>query len=201
MNAGPLIAAALGLIVSSTAFAQAPADAPAGTTGLCKDGSYTAGANKRSACRGHKGVKDWYAADTAPTATTTATAAPAATPAGPPPSGSTGLCKDGSYTTGTNKRSACRGHKGIKDWYAGTTPAPAASESTPAAMPAQRATPPATPAAAPGGGAGQVWVNTNSHVYHCPGDRWYGKTKSGQYESEAQAKSEGDRPDHGKACS
>ncbi len=38
-----------------------------------------------------------------------------------------------------------------------------------------------------------VWVNTNSGVYHLEGERWFGRTRSGQYECERAAKAEGDR--------
>ena len=38
-----------------------------------------------------------------------------------------------------------------------------------------------------------VWVNSNSGVYHLEGERWFGRTKSGQYECEKAAKAEGDR--------
>ena len=32
-----------------------------------------------------------------------------------------------------------------------------------------------------------VWVNTDSHIYHKEGSRYYGKTKQGKYMSEADA--------------
>jgi hypothetical protein len=62
---------------------------------------------------------------------------------------------------------------------------------SPVAAPATAATTAATPAA--GGGHGLVWVNTETHVYHKEGSRFYGKTKKGKYVSEADAIKEGDR--------
>ena len=116
----------------------------------------------------------------------------------------TATCKDGTSFTGTKRAGACRGHGGVQSWGEATSganapsqPAGANAPSQPAAQPApttsQRATP--TPA-----GSGQVWVNTASKVYHCAGTRWYGKTKQGSYMSEAEARAQGARPDHGKAC-
>lgn len=48
---------------------------------------------------------------------------------------------------------------------------------------------------------GRVWVNTNSGVYHCPGTRYYGNTKRGEFLEESVATSQGYRPAHGAACS
>ena len=155
-----------GLFTSFASLAAAPvappADAPAGSTGLCKDGTYYSGAEKKGACKGHKGVKDWYGA--APVAKgetkTEPKAAAAKTPAAP------------------------------------ATPTPAAS---PAGSKKTAAMAPAT-TPAPGGGPGMVWANDTSKVYHCSGDKWYGKTKHGEYLSEADAKAKGFKPDHDKAC-
>jgi hypothetical protein len=112
------------------------------------------------------------------------------------PASVTATCKDGSSFSGTTRSGACRGHGGVQTWGSATTApaatAPAPTPSTPSA---------ASPTAAAGGGAGQVWVNTASKVYHCPSDRYYGKTKQGTYMTEAAAKAAGDRPSNGKACS
>lgn len=220
-----LMAVAAGLLAAQVAVAQAPA----GSTGQCKDGTYSTAASKQGACRGHQGVKEWYAAG-APASP--AAAAPAAAPksaaaaasaAGPKPANATGLCNDGTYATSTSKSAGCRGHQGVKEWYAAAAPAAAAPAApmapaktaaapTPAAAPATSAAPAASTKASPaskaasmtqaaGGGPGLVWVNTDSNVYHCYGTTYYGKTKQGSYMSEADAKAKGAHADHGHACS
>jgi hypothetical protein len=145
------------MIVSQAGVAQAPAGAPAGATGLCNDGSYWTGASKSGACRGHKGVKTWYASTSAAPAAAAAPATPAAAPANPTPP---------------------------------AAPSPKSKAATPTST---------TPA--PGGGPGLVWLNTSTKVYHCQGTKYYGTTKAGAYMTEAAAKAKGAHPDAGKPCS
>lgn len=172
MKTAVAIVFAAGLLAAAAAQAKtAPADAPAGTTAQCKDGSWFSGAEKKGACSGHKGIKDWYgAADEKKTV-----AAPA--------------------KTETPKADAAK-----VDAPKAAAAAPAKDASTKTAT--ARKTPPKAEdvVAKPGGGPGLVWVNESSKVYHCQGDKWYGKTKQGEYMSEADAKAKGIKGDHGKAC-
>ncbi len=151
----------------------------------------------------------------------------AQTPAGQltKPSNATGQCKDGTYSTASSKSGACRGHNGVKDWYAAAAlaagaPASPAPQATPVTVastaPSRSAATAGTPTsqtaskgpkanlankpAAAGGAPNLVWVNTGTNVYHCYGTDFYGKTKAGSYMSEADAKAKGARPDHGNAC-
>jgi hypothetical protein len=173
--------------------APSPGPAPADATGVCNDGTYSTTATKKGACRGHKGVKEWYAA--APEASTakgstSKSASPTAAPTsasvsspGTAPADATGVCNDGSYSTSATKKGACRGHEGVKEWYAAAASAGKAVTQTEAAAPAQGTAPgtattvpaahqseptsphqQATTSIAPGGGAGQVWLNTSTNA-------------------------------------
>jgi hypothetical protein len=126
----------------------------------------------------------------------------------------TATCKDGTTFSGTTRKGACHGHKGVATWDTqAATMSPAAATGAAAASPPASAPPSsmapansmatnsAHPPAAKTGAPGQVWVNTASKVYHCPGTRYYGKTKQGEYMSEFDAKAAGDHPSNGKACS
>jgi hypothetical protein len=68
-------------------------------------------------------------------------------------------------------------------------PRPAASP-----VPAGRTTEEAANPPAPGGGHGQVWVNTETGVYHREGSRFYGTTRKGKYMTEQDAKQAGYKP-------
>jgi hypothetical protein len=53
---------------------------------------------------------------------------------------------------------------------------------------------------APGAAPDKVWYNAASKVYHCPNDRYYGRTKEGKYMSEAEAKAAGAHGPRGQNC-
>jgi hypothetical protein len=168
MLAGTALAVTV-MIASQAGVAQVPAGAPAGTTGLCNDGTYWTGASKSGACRGHKGVKTWYAGSAAAPTT-------AATPTAPTPAN-------------TAKPAAP------------AAPAPAAPAPAAAPPPKTKTTTSTSTTPAAGGGPGLVWLNTSTKVYHCYGTKYYGTTKAGAYMSEADAKAKGAHADAGKPCS
>lgn len=198
------VAIGLGALLCQGVYAQDSAS----HTALCKDGTYYDGTTHKGACKGHQGVKEWLdktaaKSDTKSDAKSTTAAAAA-------------------DDTTTKK------HHRKKDADTATTTAPAADAKTAAtaaaptaAAPAATATTAATAATAakeetkakhtpptpakdivakPGGGPGFVWVNSESKVYHCQGDEWYGKTKQGSYMSAADAEKAGAHAAHGKAC-
>lgn len=104
------------------------------------------------------------------------------------------VCKDGTSYSGATLKGACHSHGGIDKKSASKASAASSISAAPITAAAS------TVAPAAGGGVGKVWVNNNTKVYHCPNDKYYGKTKNGAYMSEADAKAKGFHPDHGKAC-
>lgn len=118
-----------------------------------------------------------------PAAEPAAKAAPA--PAAAKADMQTFVCKDGSTMSAASSKGACSGRKGIDQ----QATAKAAAGAKPAST------------AAPGGGAGKVWANEDSKIYHCHGTRFYGTTKNGKYMSEADAKAAGMHGANNKSCS
>ena len=74
--------------------------------------------------------------------------------------------------------------------------AKAERKARPAATPAPagRTTEEAANPPASGGGHGQVWVNTETGVYHREGSRFYGTTRKGKYMTEQDAIQAGYKP-------
>lgn len=121
-------------------------------------------------------------------------------------------CKDGSYSPHGGP-TACKDHGGMegpsqpsahhRSGSASASSEQAASASKGSSTRMASVTSRSKPVAreqAPGGGPGMVWADSQSRRYHCPGDRQYGRTRHGEYMSEADAKSKGYQPRQGKAC-
>lgn len=126
-----------------------------------------------------------------------AEAATAANPAASPaasPKGKHAHAKAGAVAVASPSASASPAKFNLGDMFKPKTSTAAASPA--AAAPASAkgtSAKAATKAPAPGGGHGLVWVNTESHVYHKEGSRFYGTTKNGKYMTEAEAVKAGNK--------
>ena len=142
------------LLAATSAYA---ADAPAGASALCNDGTYSSTTTKRGACGHHGGVKRWLETSTA--AKPAGRAAAAAKP-----NDATGECGDGTYTTAANRRGACSKHGGVKEWYA--SGGGAAAEPEEHAAPTKRDTAGSASDGAPSGASAQCNDGSYSHSEH-----------------------------------
>jgi len=121
-----------------------------------------------------------------------ASPSPAASPAGSPKA-KRGAKKE-AMAAAHPTPSTSPGKFNLGDLFKPKTSTTAASPAAAGPAPAKGAsTQGATKAPAPGGGHGLVWVNTETHVYHKEGSRFYGTTKKGKYMTEAAAIKEGDK--------
>ncbi len=131
MTARRLLASA-GLMVMVSGYLFAQGAPPKGSTGKCKDDTYTTSAHKKGACSKHGGVTEWYAgtgAGTPPAAVPLPSPKPPAprpSPAPAPaptgvapagaPAGATAQCNDLTYSMSQHRKGTCSRHKGVKTW-------------------------------------------------------------------------------------
>lgn len=190
-----LLGLAVGTLVALGAASSLAAQAPEGATAKCKDDSYSTSTSHRGACKGHGGVAEWLSTAKATKAKSSkkskseakaAATETAAAPAGPAPAGATAACKDGSYSTSSSHRGACKGHGGVSDWLTKTetkskTKSKEAKAAESEAAPAAEAAAPAAPAApahaataaksapsgaAPGDATAECKDGSYSHAHH-----------------------------------
>jgi hypothetical protein len=101
-----------------------------------------------------------------------------------------GATKRGKYLSEQDARD--QGYRGAYGRTCGSLTSPKGAAATPQRL--------GIAALSPSIASTKVWVNTKSGVYHCPGTRYYGATKSGRYMSEAVARDSTYRPAYGKPC-
>jgi hypothetical protein len=129
---------------------------------------------------------------TASPAETAAASSPAASPAGSPKARRTRKKAEAAATPipSASPKSSFADLFKPRTSAAATSPAPAKPAPAKGASTSTKA--PMGPPAA-GGGHGLVWVNSETHVYHKEGSRFYGRTKKGKYMTETEAMKAGNK--------
>ena len=139
-----------------------------------------------------KGRADKKAQTTASPGETAAASSPAASPAGSPKARRTRKKAEAAATPipSASPKSSFADLFKPRTSAAATSPAPAKPAPAKGASTSTKA--PMGPPAA-GGGHGLVWVNSETHVYHKEGSRFYGRTKKGKYMTETEAMKAGNK--------